>query len=105
MFQQHVTRRHVKGAVKVTRKALNRALDAAEPRLEEAAAGLEDLSRDTYKALRKSSLARLDDLRDSYAKIEKRVVKQLPPPSRRKQMGKLALVAAGVAVLAFGLFR
>jgi hypothetical protein len=105
MFQQHVSRRHVKGAVKVTRKALNRALDAAEPKLESAAANLEDFSRDAYKTLRKNSLARLDDIKDGYAKIEKRVVKQLPPVSRRKQVGKIALVAAGVAVVAFGLFR
>jgi len=109
MFQQHVTPRHVKGAVKVTRKAINHALDVAEPKLESAACELEDLTRDAYKKLRKSSLQRFDDLKSGYGKIERRVErsvrKQLPPVMKRKNAGKLALLAVGVTVLVVGLLR
>ena len=105
MFQQHVTRRHVKDAVRVTRKALNRALDAAEPKLETAAGELEDLTREAYKTLRSNSLARLDDIKQGYGKIEKRVRKQLPPAAKSKRAAKIALVVAGVTALAFGLLR
>jgi hypothetical protein len=109
MFQQHATRGPVKAAVKVTRKAVNRALDAAEPKLESAAAELEDLSRDAYKALRRTSVARLDDLKDGYGKLERRVRKELPKVANRKyaskNAGKIALVTVGVIALAIGIFR
>lgn len=108
MFQQHITPRHVKGAVKVTRKAINHALDVAEPKLESAACELEDLTRDAYKKLRKSSLQKLDDLKSSYGKIERqvgrRVGKQLPV-MKRKNAGKLALVAVGLTALVVVMLR
>ena len=107
MFHQHTTRRHVKSAVKVTRKALNRALDAAEPKLASAAGELEDLSRDAYAALRKTSLERIDDLKHGYDKIERRARKQLPKLVKGRKMnpGKVALVCAGVTALAVGLLK
>jgi len=105
MFQQHVTRRPVRSAVKVTRQALNRALDAAEPKLESAAVELEDLTRDAYKNLRKASLSKLDDLKDGYGKLEKRVRKQLPPIARSRKAARVVLASAGVLALAFVLFR
>src|SRR4051794_402663 len=105
MFQQHVTPRHVRGAVKVTRKALNHALDVAEPKLESAAADLEDWTVDTYKSLRKSSLSKLDGLKGSYGSLEKRVRKQLPPVARKVSTSTYLLVAAGVTALLVGLLR
>ena len=105
MFQQHVTRRPVRTAVKVTRHALNHALDVAEPKLESAAVELEDLTRDAYKNLRKASLAKLEDLKDGYGKIEKRVRKQLPPAARSKRTARVLLASAGVLALAFVLFK
>jgi hypothetical protein len=109
MFQHHVTPRHVKGAVKVTRKAINHALDAAEPKLESAACELEDLTRDAYKKLRKASLQQLGDIKSGYGKLERHlgrtVRKQLPPLARRKNAGKMALIAVGIAALAIGLLR
>jgi hypothetical protein len=105
MFEQHVTRRPVKAAVKVTRQALNHALDVAEPRLESAAAELEDLSRDAYTALRKKSSAKLESWKDGYAKLERRARKELPKGLRRKNAGTVALVALGIVGLAVVLFR
>jgi len=109
MFQHHVTPRHIKGAVKVTRKAINDALDAAEPKLESAASELEDLTRDAYKKLRKASLQQLGELKSGYGKLERhlgnKVRKQLPPLARRKNAGKLALLAVGAVALAIGLLR
>ena len=63
LARNHVTRRPVRQAVKITRSALNHALDVAEPRLEKAAGDLEDLTREILASLRKSSLERLDDYR------------------------------------------
>ena len=103
LARNHVTRRPVRHAVKITRSALNHALDVAEPRLERAAGDLEELTRDVLKSLRKSSLERLDDLKGGYGRIEKRVRKQLPSASRQ-QWGKVALVAAGL-VLVVALLR
>ena len=105
LARNHVTRRPVRQAVKLTRSALNHALDVAEPRLEKAAGELEDLSRDALKALRKSSLERLDDLKGGYGRIEKRVRKQVTPLLSRQRLGKAALIAAGIAILAFGVVR
>jgi hypothetical protein len=82
----------VRQVVKLTRNAINQALDVAEPRLEQAACDLEDFSRDTLEALRKGSLG-------------KRMRKQLPQLFSRNQAGKVALIAAGLAVLALGVFR
>jgi hypothetical protein len=104
LVKHHVSRAPVRRAVKVTREALNHALDVAEPRLEQAAVDLEDLTRESLKALRKSSIARLDDLKGGVGKLEKRVRKQIPGRSRRR-LGQLALVAAGVTVLGIFLFR
>ena len=104
LSRNHVTRRPVRLAVKATRSAINHALDVAEPRLERAASEIEDLSRDALKALRKTSLARLDDLADGYGRLEKRVRKQVPQLSRVRA-GKVAMIAAGLAILAIGVFR
>lgn len=105
LARNHVTRRPVRQAMKITRSALNHALDLAEPRVEKAACDLEDLSRDAIKALRKESLSRLDDLKDVTGRLEKRVRKQVTPFLSRQRLGKVALIAAGIAVLAFGVFR
>ena len=105
LARNHVTRRPVRQAVKLTRSAVNHALDLAEPRLEKAACDLEDLSRDALTALRKSSLERLDDLKGGYGRIEKRLRKRVTPMLSRQRVGKVALVAAGLAILAFGVFR
>ncbi len=50
-------------------------------------------------------MEQLDGLLDGYGRIEKRVRKSLPPTLRRQRFGKLALIAAGLAILAFGVFR
>ena len=103
--RNHVTRGPVRQAVKITRSAVNHALDLAEPRLEKAAGDLEDLSREALASLRKSSLERLDDLKGGYGRIEKRLRKRVTPMLSRQRWGKVALVAAGLAILAFGVFR
>jgi len=103
--RHHVTQRPVRQALKITRSALNHALDVAEPRVERAACDLEDLSRDALKVLRARSLERLDDLKGGVRHLDKSLRKQLPRSLRRQRIGKLALIAAGIAVLAFGLFR
>ncbi len=103
--RNHVTRGPVRQAVKITRSAVNHALDLAEPRLERAAGDLEDLSREALASLRKSSLERLDDLKGGYGRIEKRLRKRVTPLLSRQRVGKVALIAAGIAVLAFGVFR
>ena len=105
LARHHVTRRPVRQAMKLTRSAINHALDVAEPRIERAACDFEDLSRDTLKVLRKRSLERLDGFVDGYGRLEKRVRKQLPPTLRRQRLGKLAWIAAGLTILAFGVFR
>jgi hypothetical protein len=105
LARNHLTRRPVRQAMKITREAVNHALDVAEPRIERAACDLEDLSRDALKVLRKRSLERFDDLVDGYGRLEKRVRKQLPPTLRRQRLGRLALIGAGLAILAFGVFR
>jgi hypothetical protein len=105
LSRNHVTRRPVRQAVKITRSALNHALDVAEPKLERAVGDLEDLSRDCLKALRKSSLERLDDVKDVYGRVEKRVRKQLPAAPTRHRVGKLALIAAGLVLVTVALFR
>lgn len=103
--RNHITRGPVRQAVKITRSAVNHALDLAEPRLEKAAGDLEDLSRDALTALRKSSLERLDDFKGGYGRVEKRLRKRVTPLLSRQRIGKLALIAAGIAILAFGVFR
>ncbi|HET9768736.1 MAG TPA: hypothetical protein VFS60_17960 [Thermoanaerobaculia bacterium] len=103
--RNHITRGPVRQAVKITRSAVNHALDLAEPRLEKAAGDLEDLSRDALTALRKSSLERLDDFKGGYGRIEKRLRKRVTPLLSRQRVGRVALVAAGLAILAFGVFR
>jgi hypothetical protein len=105
LSHNHVSKRPVRQAMKLARTAVNQALDAAEPRIEKAAGSLEDFSRDTVKAIRKSSLARLDDLRSNYKRLGKRAKKQVPFVMSRQRAGKLALIAAGIAILAFGIFR
>jgi len=105
LSRNHVTRRPVRQAVKITRSALNHALDVAEPRLEKAAGDLEDLSRDALKALRKSSLERLDDLKGGYGRVEKRLRKRVTPLLSRQRVGTVALIAGGVAIVLFGVFR
>jgi len=103
--RNHITRGPVRQAVKITRSAVNHALDLAEPRLEKAAGDLEDLSRDALTALRKSSLERLDDFKGGYGRIEKRLRKRVTPMLSRQRVGKVAMIAAGIAILAFGVFR
>ena len=103
--RNHVTRGPVRQAVKITRSAVNHALDLAEPRLERAAGDLEDLSREALASLRRSSLERFDDLKGGYGRIEKRLRKRVTPLLSRQRVGKVALIAAGIAVLAFGVFR
>ena len=104
LVKHHVSRAPVRRAVKITREALNHALDVAEPRLERAAIDLEDLTRDSLEALRRSSIARLDDLKGGVDKLEKRVRKQIPGASRRR-VGRVFLIAAGVTVLGIFLLR
>ncbi len=103
--RHHVTQRPVRQALKITREAVNHALDVAEPRIERAACDFEDLSRDALKSLRKRSAAQLDDLLGGYGRLEKKMRKRLPATLARQRFGKLALIAAGVAILAFGIFR
>jgi hypothetical protein len=105
LTRNHITRRPVRQAMKITRSALNHALDAAEPKLESAVGDLEDLSRDALKALRKSSLERLDDIRGVYGRVEKRVRKQLPAVPMSRRVGKFALIAAGLVLVSVALFR
>src|ERR1044072_8643619 len=50
LSRNHVTRRPVRQAVKITRNALNHALDVAEPRLERAARALAQRTRPRLKA-------------------------------------------------------
>jgi hypothetical protein len=100
----HVTKKPVRQAMKITRSALNHALDVAEPRIEQAAIDLEDLSRDAIKTLRKRSRAQIEDLRDGYDRIEKRIRRRIPR-HRVARVAVVALVAAGVAALIAALFR
>ena len=102
--QSTLTKRRVRSAVKVTRKALNQALDAAEPRLEAAAVELSDLGRDAYASVRKGTRQGVADLRRNYGRLERKIRRQAKP-SRSVSAGKLALVAAGVAAIAVGLLR
>jgi len=102
--QSTLTKRRVRSAVKVTRKALNQALDAAEPRLEAAAVELTDLGRDAYESVQKGTRQGVADLRRSYGKLERKVRRRIAP-SRSVSAGKIALVAAGVAAIAVGLLR
>jgi len=104
LVRHHVSRRPVRRAVKITREALNHALDVAEPKIEKAAVELEDFSRDTWKTLRKGSLERLDDLRGNLDQLEKQVRRKVPGASRRN-VGKIALVAAGLAVLSIAIWK
>lgn len=105
MFSRHTaTRRKIRGAVKVTRKTLNRALDAAEPRLEAAAEDLQDLGRDAAKLVRVKSREGLQEIRSGYGKLERQVRGKLAP-ARPKSGAKAALLAAGVAAIAVALFR
>ncbi len=101
----HVTRVPVRQAVKVTRSALNHALDVAEPRLERVAGDLEDLSRNALLALRRSSRERLDDLKGGYQRIERRLRRQQPARASRKRLGAVALIAAGLAIVTIALVR
>jgi hypothetical protein len=103
LARNNISKRPVRQAVKITRSALNHALDVAEPRLEKAAGDLETLSRDALKALRETSLSRLDDINSS--RFVKRLRKRLPVAQPRHRVGKVALVAAGLAVIAFAIFR
>jgi hypothetical protein len=105
LSRNHVTRRPVRQAVKITRSALNHALDVAEPRLERAAGDLEDLSRDALTSLRRSSLNKLDVLKAGVGLVEKRLRRRVTPLLTRQRVGKAALIAAGLAILAFGVYR
>ena len=87
LARHHVTRRPVRQALKITREAVNHALDVAEPRIERAACDFEDLSR------------------NALSRLEKKMRKRLPPTLARQRFGKVALIAAGLALLAFGVFR
>jgi hypothetical protein len=104
LSQTNQAKRRVRSAVKVTRKAINRALDAAEPRLETAAVGVSDFGRDAYRAVQKGSRQGLIDLKSNYGKLERKVRRRVAPP-RTVSAGKLVLVAAGVAVIAASLLR
>jgi hypothetical protein len=103
--KQMTTRRRIRGAVKATRKTLNRALDAAEPRLEAAAEDLQDLGRDAAKVVRAKSREGLKEIRSGYGKIERQVRGKLSPSKKTGPGAKAALVAAGVAAIAVALFR
>ena len=105
LSRNHVTRRPVRQAVKITRSALNHALDVAEPRLERAAGDLEDLSRDALATLRKRSLHKLDYVRAGIGIAEKRLRRRVTPLLSRRRLGKVAWIAAGLAILAFGVYR
>jgi hypothetical protein len=97
-----LTKRRVRSAVKVTRKALNRALDAAEPRLEAAVTEISGLGRDAVKSVQKGTRRSLADLRGNYGRLERKIRRK---PARVVTPGKVALVAAGVAAIAVGLLR
>jgi hypothetical protein len=106
MLNTHMlTKRRVRGAVKTTRKALNRALDAAEPRLEAAAVEIQELGQDAFTALRKGTRRGVKTLGVSYGQLERKVRRQLPRAVRSTSPGKVALVAAGIAAIAVGLLR
>lgn len=102
MLNHHsTTKRRVRGALKTTRKAVNRALDAAEPRLESAAIGVQELGEEAYEALRKGTRQGFAKIEDGYGQIQRKLRRQ----KRRVSGGKVALVAAGIAALAVGLLR
>ena len=103
MFSKRTARRSIRGAVKKTRKTLNRALDAAEPRLEKAALELRDLGSDAAKTVRARSLDGLSELKSGYGKLERKVRNRISPPKRHG--AKAALLAAGVAAIAVALLK
>jgi hypothetical protein len=98
----HVKRR-VRGAVKTTRKALNRALDAAEPRLEAAVVELQDFGGEAVASLRKGARKGLAQLDGGYGRLAKRMRRGVK--GRSFGPGKVALLAAGVAAITLGLLR
>jgi hypothetical protein len=105
LARNHLTKRPVRQAVKITRDALNHALDVAEPRLEKAAGDLEAFSRDALKSLRDTSLSRLDDLSSSRLGKNLKKLRKNIPGQRRHRGRNVALVAAGLAVCAFFFLR
>jgi hypothetical protein len=104
LSRQTATRRRIRGAVKVTRKTLNRALDAAEPRLEAAAIELQDLGRDAVKVVRSKSRDGLSEIKSGYGKLERQVRGRIAP-ARPRRGAKVALLAFGVAAIAVALFK
>jgi hypothetical protein len=106
MLSNHtLTKRRVRGAMKTTRKALNRALDAAEPRLEKAAVEIQGIGEDAFTALRKGTRHGLSALESGYGQLERKVRRQLPRAVRSTSPTKVALIAAGIAAIAVGLLR
>jgi hypothetical protein len=108
MIHNGVTRRRVRKAVKTTRKAMNRALDRAEPRLEEAAVALEGLRRDTARKLREQSAHGVERLRTEIGRVETRVLGRTSKKMRRqteRHPGRATLVAIGLVAIIVGLMR
>jgi hypothetical protein len=105
MFRtHHRVERRIRGAVKNTRRALDRALDAAEPRLEAAAVELQRMGGDTVATLRQETRRGLARIDAAYGHLTKRFRRE-----RRRSVapGKLVLLGAGigVAALTFGLLH
>jgi hypothetical protein len=100
---QTFTKRRVRGAVKTTRKALNRALDAAEPRLEAAVVELQDIGQDAVAALRKGTRKGMRQVGNGYGMLEQKL--RRATHRRSLSLGKLALLVVGVAAIAVGLLR
>lgn len=106
MLSPHrLTKRRVRSAVKTTRKAVNKALDVAEPRLEAAAAEIHDLGQEAVSALRKGTRQGLAALETGYGQIERKIRRRINPPARGLTTGKVALLAAGLAAVTVGLLR
>lgn len=105
MLSRHTATRHrIRGAVKATRKTINRALDAAEPRLEAAALELQGLGRDAARAVRAKSRVGLAEIRHGYGRLERRVRSRFAP--RRQHRGaRMALLGAGIAAIAVALLK
>ncbi|HVS02313.1 MAG TPA: hypothetical protein VMT16_06045 [Thermoanaerobaculia bacterium] len=109
LLQRNTTRRRVRRAVKTTKRALNDALDRAEPGIERAAEALEELGRDGIEAARSYSRQGATELRKGYSRVESQVMgmgrkggRKLSRKARRNP-GKAALIVAGVAVIALGM--
>lgn len=107
LIHNGITKRRVRKAVKTTRRAMNRALDRAEPRLEDAAVALEDLRRDTARRIREQSANGVDRLRLGIGRVEARVLGRTTKGKRLigDHPGRTTLIALGLMAIVVGLMR